>query len=125
MLTWDKILDTADSLCADSLCMDKGAKTSSVCTLQDAGLSYKRDRWAVQLGPLLRLWESLTPSLASIVKLTLPKTASKSPLDEFLLSEVTFTQQLVANVASSLSSLSDLVLGSGVLTPTLQVVCLL
>ena len=89
--------------------------------LQDAGLSFERNKWAVQLGPLLRLWESLTPSLASIVKLTLPKTASKSSLDEFLVCEVTFAQQLVANVASSLSSLSDLVLGSGVLTPTLQV----
>ena len=89
--------------------------------LQDAGLGYERKRWAVQLGPLLRLWESLTPSLASIVKLTVPKTATKSPLDAFLVSEVTFAQQLVANVASSLSSLSELVLGSGVLTPTVQV----
>ena len=89
--------------------------------LQDAGLSYERNKWAVQLAPVLRLWESLTPSLASIVKLTLPNTASESPLDAFLVSEVTFAQQLVANVASSLSSLSDLVLGSGVITPTVQV----
>ena len=89
--------------------------------LQDVGLSYERSKWAVQLGPFLKLWDSLTPSLSSIVKLTVPKAASKSPLDAFLISEVAFAQQLVATVASSLSSLSDLVLGSGVLTPTVQV----
>ena len=82
---------------------------------------YEPKKWAVQLGPLLRLWESLTPSVANIIKLTVPKTASKSPLDAFLVSEVNFAQQLVANVASSLSSLSDLVFGSGVLTPEAQV----
>lgn len=89
--------------------------------MQDVGLGYERNKWAAQLGPLLRLWESLAPSLSSIVKLTVPETASKSPLDEFLVSEVTFAQQLVATVANSLSSLSDLLLGSGVLTPTVQV----
>lgn len=98
--------------------------------LQDVGLSYERSKWAAQLGSFLKLWDSLTPSLASIVKLTVPRAASKSPLDAFLLSEVVFAQQLVATVASSLSSLSDLVLGSGVLTPTVQVcsrpsICLL
>lgn len=93
----------------------------AVCAMQDVGLGYERNRWAIQLGPLLRLWESLTPSLSSIAQLAVPKTAMSSPLDEFLVSEVAFAQQLVATVASSLSSLSDLVLGSGVLKPTLQV----
>lgn len=92
-----------------------------VCAMQDVGLGYERNRWAIQLGPLLRLWGSLTPSLSSIAQLAVPKTATSSSLDEFLVSEVAFAQQLVATVASSLSSLSDLVLGSGVLTPTVQV----
>lgn len=88
---------------------------------QDVGLGYERNRWAAQLGPLFRLWESLTPSFSSITQLALPKTAASSSLDEFLVSEVVFAQQLVATVAGSLGSLSDLVLASGVLTPTLQV----
>lgn len=105
-----------------SVCMDTRHKDSqSYYILQDVGPSYERSKWAVQLGPFLKLWDSLTPSLSSIVKLTVPKAASKSPLDAFLISEVAFAQQLVATAASSLSSLSDLVLGSGVLTPTVQV----
>ena len=89
--------------------------------MQEVGLGYERNRWANQLGPLLRLWESLTPSLSSIAQLAVPKTTTASSLDEFLVSEVVFAQQLVATVASGLSSLSEVVLGSGALTPTVQV----
>lgn len=84
-------------------------------------MGYERMRWAARLGPLLRLWESLLPSLPNFAQLALPITASSSPLDAFLASEAGFAQQLVTTVSTSLASLSGVVLGSTVLTPQVQV----
>lgn len=92
------------------------------CGLQESALGYERNRWAAHLGPLLRLWESLLPSLPNLAQLAQPPTAAHSqPLDLFLASEAAFAQQLVTAISSSLAGLSDLVTGAGVLTPQLQV----
>ena len=90
-----------------------------VSALQESALGYERSRWAAQLGPLLKLWGSLSPSIPNFAQLAVPSTGS--PLDVCLASEVSFAQQLVASVSASLSSLSDLVVQSGVLTPQVQV----
>ena len=93
-----------------------------ICGLQESALGYERNRWAAHLGPLLRLWGSLLPSLPNLAQLTQPPTAAHSqPLDLFLASEAAFAQQLVTAISSSLAGLSDLVTGAGVLTPQLQV----
>ncbi|KAL0047749.1 hypothetical protein WJX82_010930, partial [Trebouxia sp. C0006] len=96
------------------------AQLKLVTTSQESALGYERMRWAAQLGPLLRLWESLLPSLPNFAQLALPITASSSPLDAFLVSEAGFAQQLITAVSTSLTSLSDVVLGSTVLTPQVQ-----
>ena len=88
---------------------------------QESALGYERTRWAQQLGPVLRLWESFTPSLFKLSQLALPATSAGSLLDAFLSSEVAFAQQLVVTVGTSLASLSDLVQGAGLLTPQVQV----
>ncbi len=90
-------------------------------TLQDSALVYERNQWGLRLGPLLRLWESLAPSMPNFAQSTLPSTGTVSPLEAFLASEAAFAQQLVATISTGLSSLSDLVYGSGVLTPQVQV----
>ena len=89
--------------------------------MQDVAVGYEHSKWAVQLAPFFRLGESFGPLMARLSQLKLRAAAPTSPLDAFLVSEVAFTQQLVANLASDFSSLSDLVKGSGILTPALQV----
>ena len=86
-------------------------------------MGYERNRWAAHLGPLLRLWESLLPSLPNLAHLAQPSStgAHPQPLDLFLAAEAAFAQQLVTAISSSLARLSDLVTGAGVLTPQLQV----
>ncbi|KAL0028751.1 hypothetical protein WJX79_004868 [Trebouxia sp. C0005] len=96
------------------------AQLKRITTSQESALGYERMRWAAQLRPLLRLWESLFPSVPNLAHLALPATASSSPLDAFLASEAGFAQQLVTTVSISLASLSEVVLGSTVLTPQVQ-----
>ena len=87
--------------------------------MQDSALGFERSRWAAQLTPLLKLWQSLAPSLPQLATMLPPP--SDSPLNAFLASEVAFAEQLFTAVSSSISSLAELVLGSGVLTPETQV----
>ena len=87
--------------------------------MQDSALGFERSRWAAQLTPLLRVWQSLAPSLPQLT--TMLPLPSDSPLDAFLTSEVAFADQLVTAVTTNISSLAELVLGSGVLTPETQV----
>ena len=89
--------------------------------MQDVAVGYERSKWGAQLSPFFRLGDSFAPLLARLAQLKLPSAASQSSLDAFLVSEVAFAQQLVTTIATDLTSLSHLVLGSGILTPPLQV----
>ena len=76
------------------------------------------------LGPLLRLWQSLTPSLPNFAQLAASMqtlAAAQSPLDACLASEVAFAQGLVSTVAAGLGGLAEVTLGSATLEPRLQV----
>ena len=87
--------------------------------MQESALGYERTRWAAQLNPLIKLWQSLMPSLPQFN--AMPKPASGSPLDAFLASEAAFAEQIAATVSSNINSLAELVLGSGVLALETQV----
>ncbi|KAK9815706.1 hypothetical protein WJX72_008353 [[Myrmecia] bisecta] len=97
-----------------------------MATSQAAGGAFDRQSWTAQLGPLLKLWDSLIAAnpqlqrLSNAMKAPPRAGAAASPLDAFVALECSKAQQLVGAMSAELSELAGLLNGTSGLTPAMQ-----
>lgn len=99
------------------------ANLKAIATRATAAEGFDRERWALQLGPLLRLWERLVgPVKFALGQLDASAAARfrSSPLDTFVAMERAHGRSLVQAVARSLGGLARVLAGQEMLTPETQ-----
>ena len=96
--------------------------------LQRTASAFDRAAWAVQLAPLMKLWDSLAasqPQMLHQAQQQQPAGAvNAAPLDAFVAQEAAAARLLATAVHGSLASLRQTLAGTAVLTPAVQVSCM-
>jgi len=96
------------------------------------GQRYDREKWRVQLNPILELWQQLLSAsggavnkrpgaVAAGAQKEESKKAVPKPVDDFVEMESELSSDVCSLVDSSLSALKKVLFGSGLLTPGIQV----
>lgn len=103
------------------------AALKSLRALGTAGGAFVRDRWRVQLAPLLGLWERLASGpLAGVLagvaaggagKVSAAAAAAAEPVVAFVGVELALAGRLASAVAADLTALQRVLVGGGLLTP--------
>lgn len=99
------------------------ANLKAIATRATAAEGFDRERWALQLGPLLRLWERLLGPVKFALGQLDPAGAARfraSPVDVFVGMERAHGRGLVQAVARSLGGLARVLAGAEMLTPETQ-----
>ena len=98
-------------------------------TLQRTASAFDRAAWAAQLAPLMKLWDSLAGSQPQMLHQAPQQqpasAASAAPLDAFVAQEAAAAHLLATAVHGSLASLKQTLAGTAVLTPAVQVSCMI
>ena len=100
--------------------------TRCCSALQRTASAFDRAAWAAQLAPLVKLWDSLAASQPQMLHQAQPPAgaANAAPLDAFVAQEAAAARLLAAAVHGSLASLKQMLAGTAVLTPAVQVSCM-
>ena len=91
--------------------------------LQRTASIFDRAAWAAQLAPLMKLWDSLAASQPQMLhQQQQPAGAvNAAPLDAFVAQEAAAARLLATAMHGSLASLKQMLAGTAVLTPAVQV----
>jgi dynein heavy chain 2 len=92
---------------------------------------FDREKWRVQLGPILELWQQMVSSSPGVLAKRAEagggagrrggaQTADTNPVDDFVSMESTMSGALCNLVDSSLAALKKVLFGSGLLSPHIQ-----
>jgi len=92
--------------------------------LDAAAVKYDREKWRIQLGPILDLWQQLTSSNSGLLQSSSRGSkggeSSGNSIDDFVLLESELSCQMCVTVDHSIASLKKVLFGSGLLTPSIQ-----
>ncbi len=100
-------------------------------TLEVEGSKFDREKWRIQLGPILELWQNMLASNPGIIQKSTNSKNNKNhrngdnpddilPVDDFVTMENDFAGMMCTNVDTTLASLKKVLFGSGLLTPAIQ-----
>ena len=92
---------------------------------------FDREKWRVQLGPILELWQQMVSSSPGVLAKRAEagggagrrggaQTADSNPVDDFVSMESTMSGALCNLVDASLAALKKVLFGSGLLSPHIQ-----
>jgi dynein heavy chain 2 len=105
----------------------------SLSALDAEAMKYDREKWKVQLGPLLEQWQEMTSSTAGLLSkrrdVTVnganqgnAKIALHDPVDDFVNMECDLAGELCTLVDGAMVSMKKILFGSGLLTPNIQAI---
>lgn len=79
---------------------------------------FDREKWAKQLGPILKLWQQLCGS-GDILSAPIAGSGDDSPIESFVYMEVTNAHKLVSLMDDSMSGISRVLKGTAMLTSSI------
>ncbi|RLN93089.1 hypothetical protein BBJ28_00010654, partial [Nothophytophthora sp. Chile5] len=109
-----------------SLSTEVIAQLKALSSSEAEATTFDREKWRVQLAPLLETWSKLTASFR-LDGAAVPSSAGKNlqvmePADAFVALENEYALDLAQQVNGSLQDLKKLLYGTGLLTPAIQTV---
>jgi dynein heavy chain 2 len=85
----------------------------------DTGLRFNRERWSTELSPFIQLWQKLISGNNNIVDGKITTKPDSSPIESFVYMENQKAHRLAKIVNHALQSLSKVISGSALLTPSI------
>jgi len=96
----------------------------TLSSLEVEGSKFDRDKWRVQLGPVLEMWQAMLSTNPGVLQrggsTTRKGGKELAPVDDFIGMENDFAGMLCNLVDGTLASLKKVLFGSGLLTPAIQ-----
>jgi len=101
-------------------------KLRMLSVIDAEGQKYDREKWRVQLNPILELWQQLLSSSGGSLRKAGGAgdrdRAPVSPIEDFVDLEIELGTNVCVVVDTSLSALRKVLFGSGLLTPNIQII---